>query len=792
MSGRQTADPDAIGIGHNRARPDGQLKVSGRYEFAPDLYAEDMLWAATTRSPHPYARVVRVNLKPAKAMPGVQAVLGAWDVPDNRYGVINRDTPVLADDYVRYQGEPIAIVAARDRETARRAAAAVEVEYEILSPLTDAIAALESGTCYRHVNIKHGDLSVTGEVQAEGEYSTARQDHSFLAPDAGLARPDGRGGVELIGATQWVFSDRQQVAAALDLPVDKVLVRNSGVGGSFGGRFVLSWQVHGALLALHTDRPVKFTYSRDETFLARYHRQPSRIWIRHHASRDGTITKVEARVLYENGPYSNTAAAGIGNGCSLIQGAYNIPNAHVEGWAVATNNGMTGSLRGFGVVEAIFACESNIDNLARVLGMSGSELRLKNAISTGDRWINNQVQYAPAPVAEMIEHCTQMPLLSDVDTRAVVHPVNLPGGPGTPTRPRDVRRGVSLATAAKNVCLSEGAQVGSTVLITLRDGVALVECAAAEVGQGFVTVATQITQTALGVSHIELAGPVDTAMPPAATTDGQQQTMTSGSAVAVAAKKLKQRFLQFYAREHRLDPSQLDVVADHVVDVDGTELDSVADAGMGLVFRATDTFTQRPTRPLEDTDSPNPQHVAMNFSVNRTTVDIDPELGLVKVAQMDIVQDVGRVVNPLQARGQIEGGSLMGQGLALAEHLEFAAGRVLNGNWDGYLVPSAVDAPHFNIDFFERPEPGIPYGMRGIAELPVCQAPPAVLSALRVATGLQLPKAPATHDYVSGLTSYEPSSRLQGAGEQLTKGPWKVPQDVADYGPWRASKPAKE
>ena len=240
-------------------------------------------------------------------------------------------------------------------------------------------------------------------MQAEGEYTTPRQDHSFLAPDGGLARPDGRGGVEIIGATQWVFSDREQIAPALCLPVEMVKVINSGVGGSFGGRFVLSWQIHGALLALHTGRPVKMVYTREETFLARYHRQPSRIWIRHHAKRDGTIVKLEAKILYENGPYSNTAGPAIGNGSSLIQGPYLVPNARVEGWSVATNNGMTGSLRGFGVVEPMFAVESNMDNLARVLGMDPTELRKRNAIHEGDRWMNSQWQNRPTPVIELIE-----------------------------------------------------------------------------------------------------------------------------------------------------------------------------------------------------------------------------------------------------------------------------------------------------------------------------------------------------------------------------------------------------
>lgn len=259
---------DVAGVGASMRRPDAVAKVRGEFEYAPDAHDPDMLWGATHRSIHPRARIRRVDLNPAKAIPGVVAVLGAWDVPENTHGAIVKDQPVLAESEVNYVGEPIAIVAAVDQETARRAAAAVVVEYEPLVPITDGLTALNAGKIHRHVEYSYGDPSAMGEVQVEGEYRTSRQDHSFLAPDAGLARPDGQGGVVVTGATQWVHADRSEIAHCLGLPEEKVLVANSGVGGSFGGRVSMTWQVHGALLAMHTGRPVKFVYSRPEAFLA--------------------------------------------------------------------------------------------------------------------------------------------------------------------------------------------------------------------------------------------------------------------------------------------------------------------------------------------------------------------------------------------------------------------------------------------------------------------------------------------------------------------------------------------
>ncbi|MEB3263762.1 MAG: molybdopterin cofactor-binding domain-containing protein [Synechococcus sp.] len=780
--------PEVHGVGAAMPRPEGPAKVRGEFVFATDLHRPDMLWGATLRSPHPFARILSIDLDPAKAMPGVHAVLGPWDVPDNRYGVIVRDTPVLAEEYVRYVGEPIAIVAADDLVTARRAAAAIVVKYEVLSPLTDPDKALESGHIHRHLDFRMGDPTVVGEVIAEGEYSTPRQDHSFLAPDAGLAcvLPDGAG-VEIIGATQWVHNDREQIAPALGLPEEMVFVRNAGVGGAFGGRFVISWQIHGALLALHTGRPVKFLYTREETFVARYHRRPMRFWVRHHARRDGTLVNLEVRMIAEDGPYLNTSGPAIGSSSALVQGPYRIPNAHIQGWSVSTNNGMTGSMRGFGVVEAIFACESNLDKLAATLGMDGVELRRLNAMQQGDDWIVGQVQDAPAPVQELLALCEAMPLPDEPDP-SQIPAIHLPGGIGTPTRPGDVQRSVGVALAAKGVCLSEGAPVNATALVSLQDGVARVDIAAADVGQGFATIALQIAQTCLGVSRISL-GPCDSRLPRAATTDGQQQSMTSGAAIAKAATRVKERLLRLYARKKGLDPDDLDVCDDHIVSADGTVLDSVQDGGFGLVFRATERFDQRRTRPIDEPASGGPVMVGFNFSAGRCVIDIDRELGLVKVVQLDIAQDVGRLLNPMQAHGQIAGGALMGVGLALMEELQIREGHYCNANWRTYLVPTMADAPAVHTRFLENAEPGIPLGIRGIAELPHVQGPVAVLAALRKATGFALPSMPITPERLANLGLEQHNQVVRESITGSPSGPWRVTSREPKSGPWAKQRP---
>jgi CO/xanthine dehydrogenase Mo-binding subunit len=778
-----TERPKVQGVGSEVPRPEGPAKVRGEFAFATDLHRPGMLWGATLRSPHPFARILSIDLDPAKAIPGVHAVLGPWDVPDNRYGVIIRDTPVLAEEFVRYVGEPIAIVAADDLVTARRAAAAIVVNYQILSPLTDPDKAVESGHIHRHLDFSYGDPSVVGDVIAEGEYSTPRQDHSFLAPDAGLAcaLPDGAG-VEIIGATQWVHNDREQIAPALGLPEEMVFVRNAGVGGSFGGRFAISWQIHGALLALHTGRPVKFLYTRHETFLARFQRHPMRFWVRHHAKRDGTLVNLEVRMIAEDGPYRNASGPAIGSSSALVQGPYKIPNARIQAWSVGTNNSMTGSMRGFGVVEAIYACESNLDKLAAALGMDGVELRRINAMREGDDWIVAQVQDAPAPVAELLATCEAMPLPSELDS-AEIHPINLPGGIGTPTRPCDVQRAVGTALAAKGVCLSEGAPVNATALVSLQDGLARVDIAAADVGQGFTTIAVQIAQTCLGVSQVEV-GPCDSRLPRAAASDAQQQSMTSGAAIAKAATKVKERLLRLYGLKNGMNPEDLDVRDDHIVSVDGTILASVKEAGLGLLFRATERFDQRRTRPIDEPEPGVPVMVGFNFSAGRAVLDIDRELGLVKVVQMDIAQDVGRLLNPMQAHGQIVGGALMGVGLALMEDLQTEGGHYRNANWRTYMVPTMADAPTVNSRLLEYAEPGIPLGIRGVSELGTVQSPAALLSALRQATGFSLPDLPITPERLANLGPDKHGQVVRDATVDVPVGPWRVTPTQPQSGPW--------
>ncbi len=482
---------DVLGV--SALRPDGVAKVSGSFEFSSDLHAENMLWGATLRSPHPYARIVNIDLSEAYKILGVEAIITADDVPGKKtYGLISSDQPVFASDFVRYVGEPVAAVAADHPETCRRALAAIKVQYEVLTPVTDAETAIlptteqihPDGNLIRRQQIKIGDQNLQGEVIVEGVYEMGMQDQAFLGLEAALAIPDsGNSGIEMFVATQWLHEDQKQIAACLGFPNEKVRLTLGGVGGAFGAREDISLQVHCALLALRTSRPIKMQYGREESFYGHVHRHPAKIYIKHHATRAGVIQRIEAKMIFDGGAYASTSSAVLINGVTHIQGPYRCENATVDGYAVRTNNPPCGAMRGFGVVQACYAHESQMDKLAKACNLSPVEVRLRNAMVTGDKLITGQVVESVAPVARCIRETDAIPLPEKLSINADT--LELVGGSGLTSLPENIVRGVGWGVSIKNLMYSETFDDFATARCQLKDGVATLKYATVEVGQGF-------------------------------------------------------------------------------------------------------------------------------------------------------------------------------------------------------------------------------------------------------------------------------------------------------------------
>ncbi|MGD9997467.1 MAG: xanthine dehydrogenase subunit D [Ilumatobacteraceae bacterium] len=737
-------------LGDSATRPDALEKVQGSFAFSSDLSADGFLWGATLRSPHPHARIVRIDLSAAWKISGVEAIVTADDVPGKpTYGLISQDQPVFARDVVRYVGEPVAAVAADHPETCRRALAAIVVEYEVLPPLIDPEAALDGshppihpdGNVIRHQRILCGDPAQRGDVVVEGEYELGMQDQAFLGLEAALAVPDpGGAGVELHIATQWLHEDRHQIAACLDLPDDAVRLTLGGVGGAFGAREDISLQVHTCLLALRTGRPVRVAYNREESFLGHVHRHPARITMRHHATADGRIVTIEARFVLDGGAYASTSSAVLINAVTHAQGPYRCPNALVDGYAVRTNNLPCGAMRGFGVVQACFAHESQMDKLAAACGLDPVEIRQRNAMVTGDRLITGQVIENVAPVARCIRETAALPMPDEPIGGLDGDPMRLPGGAGLTADRGHIRRGVGWGVAIKNLMYSEGFDDFSTARCRLADGVATLKFATSEVGQGFVTLAGQIARSVLGVDQVVLE-PIDTSIGSAGSTSASRQTWMSGGAIDGACRLVREQLFELVAAQHGLEPLQLEIDGRDVVDTMGDLRVPVAEATAGRELDATFEHHHRPTEDVDENGQGN-CHTAFAFVAHRAVVDVDPELGLVKVVQVATAQDVGRALNPLSVVGQIEGGIAQGLGLAVMEEIIQIDGRVRNPNFTDYLLPTMLDMPVVVASLVEEPEPMAPLGAKGVGEPPCISSTPAIVAAIRDAIGKDLHRVP--------------------------------------------------
>jgi CO/xanthine dehydrogenase Mo-binding subunit len=726
-------------IGLAAERSDARPKTTGEFAYSSDLNAAGMLWGHTIRSPHAHARILSIDISEAVTMPGVHAVLTHDDVPGQKtYGLEFPDQPVLAIDRVRYHGEPVALVAAEHPEQARRAAAKIRVEYEPLEPVTDPERATEQEPLHpdrptmghgyyedprpnvvRRMLVRHGDPDARGDVTVSGYYELGIQDQAFLGPESGLAVPDGEGGVDIYVATQWLHVDRDQVAPCLGLEPEQVRIHLGGVGGAFGGREDLSMQIHGAMLALHTKRPVKIVYNRQESFTGHVHRHPARIWAEHRATRAGRLVCVRMRILLDGGAYASSSTAVTSNAASFACGPYRVDNALIDSTSVYTNNPPCGAMRGFGAVQTCFAAEAQMDRLAGELGIDPIELRLLNALKPGDTLPTGQPITGTLPVAEVIKRAAALPVPEPEELPR--DPLRLPGGSGNTTRGEGVRRGVGFAVGFKNLCYSEGFDDSCAARVVLHaDGSADVHCAAAEVGQGVTGVILQVAREVLGTDDVHLASHTTATVGSAGSASASRMTMMAAGAVQLACRAA----------------------------LDERDRAGRAEVDVERVYRHPPTW---PLDPETGQITGERAHVAFAVAAMRVVAEVDVELGLTRVVWIGTAQDVGKAINPQAVEGQIEGGTAQGLGLALMEEIQTRDGLIANASFTDYLIPTTLDMPPVVSELIEDPEPDAVYGAKGVGEPPTVVSTAAIVAALRDATGRELARVPVKPEALIGL-----------------------------------------
>ncbi|MGW0367234.1 xanthine dehydrogenase family protein molybdopterin-binding subunit [Streptomyces sp. NPDC002990] len=794
MAGTTTGIPTNVtqgsqtkgGIGESTLRPDGTLKVTGEFAYSSDMWHEDMLWGQILRSTVAHAEIVSIDVSEALAMDGVYAVMTYDDLPaeTKNYGMEFQDTPVLAHGKVRHHGEPVALVGADHPETARRAAAKIKIEYKELPLVTDEASATAPDAVLvhenrddhhsghvPHPNIVHRQPVIRGnadeaakkaDVIVKGEYTFGMQDQAFLGPESGLAIPAEDGGVDLYCATQWLHSDLRQIAPVLGLPEEKVRMTMAGVGGAFGGREDISMQILACLLALRTSKPVKIVYNRFESFFGHVHRHPAKLYYEHGATKDGKLTHMKCKIVLDGGAYASSTASVVGNAASLSVGPYVINDVDIEAIGLYTNNPPCGAMRGFGAVQACFAYEAQMDKLAAKLGMDPVEFRQKNAMEQGTIMPTGQPVDSPAPVAELLRRVKARPLPPErqwettdgSDVRA------LPGGLSNTTHGEGIVRGVGYAVGIKNVGFSEGFDDYSTAKVRIEvingEPVVMIHTAMAEVGQGGVTIHAQIARTELGVTQVTIH-PADTQVGSAGSTSAGRQTYMTGGAIKHSCGLVREKVLEIGRRKFgsyhpAWASAELLLEGGKVITDGGEVLSTLVDVLEDEVVEVEEEWRHRPTEAFDLVTGQGDGHVQYSFAAHRAVVEVDTELGLVKVVELACAQDVGKALNPLSVVGQIQGGTTQGLGVAIMEEIivDPKTAKVRNPSFTDYLIPTILDTPTIPVDYLELADPNAPYGVRGIGEAPTLSSTPAVLAAIRNATGLELNKTPVRPEHLTG------------------------------------------
>ena len=731
-------------VGHDRPRPDARAKVTGEALFAGDLYFEDRLYAKVLRSEHPHARLLGVDTSEAKALPGVVAVITAADVPGARnHGLARQDWPVLAYDKVRYVGDAIAAVAAESEEVAARAIGLIRVDYEPLPVVASAEAALaegaplvhEGGNVLEHISLRQGDVEkgfAEADIIVENEYRTPRGDHAFMEPEAAVGLIDGEGRVVVYVGSQIPFSDRAQIAASLAVSEDRVRVVQTKVGGAFGGKEDIAGQIHVALLAKLTGRPVKLVYTREESMIAHPKRHECMIRLKTGATKDGRLTAAEAFIVGDSGAYASLGPYVMTRAATHSLGPYEVPNAKVDCYAMYTNNAPAGAFRGFGAPQAHFAAETQMDILARRLGMAPLDLRRKNALRVGATTVTGQRLRESVGLLDTIDRVSEA-------MRAL---------PASDSPPPGKRRGWGVACAYKNVGLGGGVADSAGVEMELcEDGHVEVRAGAAELGQGLVTVLAQIAAEELGAeydrTHI-VVGDTDITPDGGATTASRQSFIT-GNAARLAARGLRRTLARVAAERLDASPDELTFSRATIYATNGKTMtlqQAISNAraeGHSLVAR--EVYTPPRTVPLgQDGD----MHFAFGYATQAAEVEVDITSGAVKVLRVIAAHDVGTTLNPLGVEGQVEGGIVMGLGYALMEDFDTVDSRPQKVTFTRYRIPTVRDVPQVQFLLVEEPAADGPYGAKGVGEITSIPTTPAITNAIHSATGVRIYSLPAT------------------------------------------------
>ncbi len=778
-------------VGRPARRVDALDKVTGRAKYIADYRLPGMLHARCLRSTLPHARIVKLDPTPALSVPGVRAVITSDDFVDHGlYGFPVKDKYMLAYQKVRYVGEAIAAVAADTPEAAMAGVQAIVCELAPLPTLFDAERALDPDAPQvgpdrsdgRHPNLKSDHMRVRkGNAEAELAqcpivlercYFTDWQEHAYIEPEGVLAIPTPEGGVVVYAPNQSPFINQGNLAMTLGLPRNLVRVIQPTVGGSFGGKddIVYESSAQSAKLALITGRPVRMILSREESLVASYKRDAMHMRVRLGANRDGTLRACYFRGIIDSGAYASETPFTAWRASIHAMGAYRYDACDVDVYCVYTNNGYAGAFRGFGNPEVCFAIEQTVDELADMLGVDPIDLRLKNCLRLGDETVHGQQLNESVGLIECLTTARQ---ISDWDRKRAAY---------SRQTDTDKRRGTGVAIMYHGMSLgAEGADYASATASVLPDYSVELISGLTDYGTGSRTVFTLIAAEELGVrpERIHIQRPDTNTAIESGPTVASRTTVLGGNAMRIAARNLRHTLDIAAASLLRCEPQQLIRVGEHYIgpDEEPVAWERVVDHAreMGLILSAHGKW-EAPKIHWDHHQGRGTPYMAYVYGAQIAEVEVDMHTGSVRVLHLWAVHDVGKVIFPEGAYGQLYGGIAQGLGYALTEQIAYRDGYIQQTNFDTYLIPSSMDVPEITVQFVESAYSHGPYGAKNIAEPAMVPTAPAIANAIAHATGRRVRALPMSLERVLLDGDLQPPASSEPAKVSLSIASRSMPQ----------------
>jgi CO/xanthine dehydrogenase Mo-binding subunit len=744
-------------LGSSPPRPDGASKVGGTLRYANDLPVAGLWYGATLRSPHPHARIRRLQWHPERAPAGAVCVT-AGDLPGpNGVQLLDDEWPVLAADLVQHVGEPVAVVAAPSQLAARQALAAIEVDYEPIEPVLDFSAAgrqeplcsleLESGNAEEELAKAH--------LMVEGTYRTGHQEHIYIECQVMSAWWEADGTLIAEGSMQCPYFVHRSLVHALRLAADRVVVKATPVGGGFGGKedFPSVIALHAALLAKACGNPVRIAYDRHEDIVGTTKRHPSMVTHRAAVDSAGRLQAMEIEVLLDGGAFRTLSPVVLSRAVLHAVGPYRCPNVHIRGKVLRTNTPPNGAFRGFGAPQVQFATERQMDRIGRRLGLDPLEIRLRNVLEEGDRLPTGQRMDESCSARLCLEKAARetdfQQRWQQLEAQRTTHRDGEPS-PGV---------GLSLYFHGAGFT-GNGERVLKSVIegALLEDGRVEVRTAAVEMGQGCDTVFPMMAAEASGLSadDVVLAPPDTSRVPDSGPSVASRTSMVVGSEVAFVVSEIRDRVLAWWSE--RQNEGSIAAVENGVVRSESGKSWSFREVGKSYAEAMDPLVVSRRHEPPEWQvfDEETYQGVAYPtyaFGADVVEVEVDPDTLEVRPKKVTAVCEVGRVLHEKLCVGQVEGGTLQAVAWGLLEEIKVEQGRYLNDRLSTYIIPTIRDSPEMEVFLLEKPWKGGAFGAKGVGELPMDGGAPAAVSAVENATGIEVDAIPATPERLLALSS---------------------------------------